>query len=87
MNDITRVFVPSSPALPQRMVRAEDGDQRAMVTFVQWCLDNEHFIARGRSMGFRLGATPAVKDLIMLSSTDDPEKGRRIIANLQDVAL
>lgn len=86
MNEQNRVFVPRDDRLPQRMVQADADLQRGMVDFVQWCLDNEPLLRAGRKIGFRLGVTPAVKDLILLSSTSDPEKARRILSNLQDVA-
>ncbi len=56
----------------------------AMQELADWCVKNQKLLEQGRTHGFRLGATPMVKDIIALACST-PGEAARITANIQDV--
>ncbi len=58
----------------------------AIQELADWCVRHQGLLTQGRKVGFRLGATPMVKDLIGLACRTPAEAGR-ITGNIQDVAL
>lgn len=68
----------------QRMGDNESSVWLAMQELADWCIKNQKLLEQGRKHGFRLGATPMVKDIIALACST-PEEAARITANIQDV--
>ena len=62
----------------------EQAAQRAMAELARWCFDNEPLLTQGRSIGFRMAVSPAMKDVITMVAADR-EQGMRINANLIDL--
>lgn len=58
----------------------------AMQELADWCIKNQNLLEQGRKHGFRLGASPMVKDIIALACST-PGQAARIAGNLQDVPL
>lgn len=56
-----------------------------MQELADWCIKNQKLLEQGRQHGFRLGATPMVKDIIALACST-PAEAARITGNIQDVA-
>ena len=56
----------------------------AMQELADWCVKNQKLLEQGRKHGFRLGATPMVKDIIALACAT-PGEAARITANIQDL--
>lgn len=85
-NAIAAKMIPAS-ALSEEFRRLGDNEssvQLAMQEFADWCVTNQRLIEQGRKHGFRLGATPLVKDIIALACST-PGEAARITANIQDV--
>lgn len=56
----------------------------AMQELADWCIKNQKLLEQGRKHGFRLGATPMVKDIIALACSTSDEAAR-VTGNIQDV--
>jgi len=56
----------------------------AMQELADWCVRNQYLLEQGRKHGFRLGATPMVKDIIALACST-PGEAAKITANIHDV--
>lgn len=81
----TRVIPATSlPEEFRRLGETESSVQLAMQELADWCIRNQKLIEQGRKHGFRLGATPMVKDIIALACST-PGDAARITGNIQDV--
>jgi hypothetical protein len=80
-----RDLIPLNNVLPERMNAADEAAQRGMMDLVKWCIRNERLIQQGRSYGFRMAVSPAIKDLIAVTCPDRAT-ATRINASLLDVA-
>lgn len=68
----------------RRLGENESSVQLAMQELAEWCIRNQKILEQGRKHGFRLGATPLVKDIIALACAT-PEEAGRITGNILDV--
>ena len=81
-----RDVIPLNAGLPERMTAADEAAQRGMMDLVQWCIANERLLQQGRSYGFRMAVSPAIKDLIAVSCPDRAA-ATRINSNLLTVPV
>lgn len=65
--------------IPVDLVRLGENENStwiAMQELADWCVRNQGLLERGRKHGFRIGATPIVKDIIALACSTPDEAAR-----------
>lgn len=80
-----KITFDSIPEGFRKLSSSEEATVAAMQELADWCIRNARLIEQGRKYGFRMGASPMMKDIIALASTS-PDQAGRINGNLLDVA-